>query len=311
VRINRVIARIELFWDKNPYCGLALILVVGAVAVYTGFRPTTSPGISIGLLAFAAGVMSVRPKMHFPEKSAWIIILVAFTYQEVRDIRRTDADNVATRNSQNAAFGVIVDDLKTSIQNSKDQYSATVKHVDGVALTTQKVADLARTNLEALTGGNSYAFVYPTAILGSDREQMLKIHNAGNQSLNITMTMVLVVQESGPEGCDVSTTNRTVIPIGPVAPHDGRTLPNPVFEPVLRFDGTAIYQIWLNAQNAGVSERLQFRRPSNGGDLDFKLDVVRPVTGKRQRGDVKICGTWIRYLKRVDWTSTKMQGTLK
>jgi hypothetical protein len=308
--MNRVIARIELFWNENPYCGFALTLVVGAVAVYTGLYPA-SPGISIGLLAFAAGVMGVRPKMHFPEKIAWMIILIAFTYQEVRAIKRNDADNVATRNSQNAAFGVIVEDLKTSIQNSKDQYSQTVKHVNSVAVTTQKVADLARTNLEALTGGNSYAYVYPTAVEGSNVTQTLKIHNAGTQSLNLTMTIALVVQESGPGGCDVSTANRVVIPIGPIAPRDGRTLPNPLFDPVLRPDGTAIYQIWLNAQNAGVSERLQFRKPSGGGYLDFKLDVARQVTDKRRKSDVKICGTWIRYLKRVDWTTTRMEGTLK
>jgi hypothetical protein len=315
--MKRVLARIDSFWGTNPYLALLLIVALAGPAVWTRLHPQ-SPGFSIGFLALAAGIMSLRPKMHFLEKVAWVILMVTFTYQEVKAIKQNDLNNEAIRDSQNAAFGAIVDDLKISIKNSKEQYTRTLDHVDrasdhldGVATTTQKIADLARINLEDVTGGDSFAYVYPTEMLGSNQMQLLKIHNAGNQPLNVTLTMTQVVQDVGGEGCNEEMANRSVVQVGTIAPHDGRTLPNGAFNPSLNVAGMALYQIYINAQNSGASERLQFRRPSNGGDLEFKMDVLRPVTGRTKRGDVKLCGASIRYLKRVDWRSTKMQGTLE
>jgi hypothetical protein len=315
--MKRAFARFELSWKNNPFWAVLFIVPLVVAAVWLWFDPQ-SPGFSIGFLALAAGVMSLRPKMHPLEKLVWVVLMITFTLQEVKAIKQNDLNNQSIRDGQNAAFGLIVDDLKTSIKNSKDQYDQTVNHVDrvsdhvdGVAKTTQQVADLARTNLEALTGGDSYAYVYPSAMMPEGHLQLLKIHNAGDQPLNMTLTVAQVFEDVGGEGCNEGMTNRTVTQIGTMAPHDGRTVPNGIITPALNADGLATYQIYMNAQNAGVSERLQFRRSANGGPLEFKMDVIRPVTGKRARGDVQVCGAWVRYLKRVDWRSTRFIGTLE
>jgi hypothetical protein len=253
------IARFERFWNNNPYLAMVLIAIAAGAAIWTKLNPQ-SPGFSITLLALGAGIISVRPNMHLIEKFAWVIVLATFTYQEVKAIKQNDLNNQAIRTSQNAAFGVIVDDLKTSIKNSKDQYKQTIDrvnrvsdHVDGAAKKTQQVAEIARTNLLTITGGDSYAFVYPDAIAGSD-QQLLKIHNPGDQPLtDVRVTVGEIVVERAADDCDDGLQGHDVIQIGTLAPHEGRIIQGAVFVPHLRPDGTARYQLWITAQNGGVS----------------------------------------------------------
>jgi len=63
-----------------------------------------SPGVSIGLLALAAAIMSIRPKMHHPEKAIWLLCLVAFTILEVAAIGRADHEHLEDRKAQDQLF---------------------------------------------------------------------------------------------------------------------------------------------------------------------------------------------------------------
>src|SRR5664280_1120660 len=103
--------RAENIWNTNRILAWGLVLTGVGLALWAGFYPK-SPGVSIGLLAGVAGVMSVRPKMLPAEKFAWVAVLVAFTILEVHAIKMSDENNRSTRDSQNKAFGDIADDLK-------------------------------------------------------------------------------------------------------------------------------------------------------------------------------------------------------
>ena len=131
-----------------------------SLATWAVFHPQPV-GYSIGLLALTAGIMSVRPEMGSPEKMCWVALLIAFTLLEVRAINKGEEDSRVARNEQNRAFEAIVQDLKGSMEASNGQYESTIGHVDTVLKTTNQVANLAKDNLENLTGGNSAAYLAP------------------------------------------------------------------------------------------------------------------------------------------------------
>src|ERR1700760_3664191 len=57
-------------WNRNRVIAGVLLLAGIACAVWAKVCPQ-SPGVSIGLVAAAAGIMSLRPKMHLAEKLVW------------------------------------------------------------------------------------------------------------------------------------------------------------------------------------------------------------------------------------------------
>ena len=152
--------KIEQFWNENRVLAWILPLSGLALGLWASFWPQ-SPGVSIGLLALAAGVMSIRPAMHPAEKTTWVIVLVAFAILEVHAIHIGDQKAQATIDEQKKAFSDIGEGIKNSITANKGQYDSTISHVDGVLKTTQGVADLASRNLESVTGGDSYGYVIP------------------------------------------------------------------------------------------------------------------------------------------------------
>ena len=96
-------SKAEEIWDHNRAVAWILVLIGMGFVLFTTYFPQ-SPGFSIGLLACAAGIMSVRPEMHLYEKIAWVTILISFTFLEVRAINTTDSENLATLMNQNSQF---------------------------------------------------------------------------------------------------------------------------------------------------------------------------------------------------------------
>jgi hypothetical protein len=145
--------RAQQIWNKCEVLAWILVMLGTALAVCSWIFPQP-PGVSIGLLAAAAGIMSVRPpKMHPAERFAWVGILIALAVLEVWAIGRNDKAAETIRDSQNQAFQRIVDGLKESIATSKNEYDSTIGHLNGVLKTTKEVAALAKKNLENTTGG--------------------------------------------------------------------------------------------------------------------------------------------------------------
>src|SRR5271156_4821805 len=83
---------LERVWKNSRVVAWVLVLAGMGIAYWTASHPQ-SPGFAIGILAAVAGVMSLRPEMHFAEKLAWIGLLVAFTVLEVHAIKVGDKKN--------------------------------------------------------------------------------------------------------------------------------------------------------------------------------------------------------------------------
>jgi hypothetical protein len=171
----------RICWERNKSISWGLPLSGICGVLITTIWPQ-SPGVSIGLLALAAGIMSVRPKMPLREKLIWVFVLIAFAVLEVRAIRRSDQEAREHRESQNRAFNQIASDLKASIANSAGQYRSTIEHVDGVLTQTENLNALAKTSLENITGGDSFVAMIPDVAYSGD-EITFSVINRGKNIL--------------------------------------------------------------------------------------------------------------------------------
>jgi len=275
--------RAERIWNDSRALAWTLVLAGIGLALWVGFYPK-SPGVSIGLLAGVAGIMSVRLKMHPAEKFAWVAVLVAFTILEVHAIKVSDQKNEDTRTAQNKAFGLIADGLKTSIETSRTQYKSTIDHVNGVLTTTQTVARLSKENLENITGGDSYAYVYPDFTEGQNVSFDWKIHNFGKNSLSgVTVKINPVMMGSllpfGNKN-QMASGQPDVIDVGTLPPNIGQSIYH-LFRP-----NVLSYMIYIQAQN-GITTELLFLRPEKNS-YAYKLEVWTKASGKSRKGDVTI-----------------------
>jgi hypothetical protein len=123
--LSSKVSRLEEFWNNNLILACVLILMGMGAALYAARIPQ-SPGFNIGLLACTAGVMSLRPQMHFPENVMWVIVLVSFTYLEVRSINQSDQENMNKLIVQNQQFKETHDALFSLYFNSVQEFYQTM-----------------------------------------------------------------------------------------------------------------------------------------------------------------------------------------
>ena len=112
-RMEKLAVWVEDKWKKSRVIAWFLVLAGFSAALWFYLCPH-SPGWCIGVLAFAAGIMSLRPDMHIFEKAAWIIMLGAFVVLEFNAIGRNDADNLQARKEVNEKLGTIKDGIERS-----------------------------------------------------------------------------------------------------------------------------------------------------------------------------------------------------
>jgi hypothetical protein len=157
-------------WNESKTIAWICVIAGWTLAAWAIWIPQ-SPGVSIGLLALVAGIMSLRPEMHIFEKAAWMALLIVFAILEVHAIRVSDEVNRAARDTQNREFSDIANGLKTSMAVSKDQYDSTIKQVNGVLKTTQDVSKITKQSLEDATGGDSFVYIdFPQPVFGFEKK---------------------------------------------------------------------------------------------------------------------------------------------
>jgi hypothetical protein len=298
-------------WN-SPWFG-APLWSIAALLTFWWLIHLPSPGKAIGALAVVAGIMSVRD-MKVLGKLLWVVLLVLMLITEFRAINKDRSENDEKQraffDAQQSGFQHVVDQAKVNFDQTATDLKTTIGGLKTVLATTQLVEKITNKNLENITGGDSYAYVYPAAAEGNN-EVTLSIHNDGDQQLsgvNVTIRRVLSgsvdpMDEHAAER-PLVTDDSAAIPLGSLAPHDGRTVPGGVFTPTLDRSGYATYRIFINAQNPGTAEILAIRRSKSGRSWAYKFDAWKVVTGKRRKSDVlaKSDGKWIRYMKRQDWT---------
>jgi hypothetical protein len=287
----------EFHWNNNRVLAWVLVLIGIALALWAGFFPQ-SPGVSIGLLAAAAGVMSLRPEMHPLEKFAWVIILVAFTILEVHAINVGDKKNEAILTTQKLAFQSIADGLASSITASKGQYDSTIKHVDGVLTTTQGVSSLTTKTLRNITGGNSYPRVIPGTNIpraphhaSPNNSFTMTIENTGDEILSqVSVSIAKMLQDKWSTGGLMNP-----VSIGILSPHSRILLPRGTMHPEPGADGVDEYYIVITAQNWETVENLYFRKSKDGTGWAYKA-VLNKRTWERNGQPVEA------PLETIPWT---------
>jgi archaellum component FlaF (FlaF/FlaG flagellin family) len=250
--MRELLSKAEDLWKTSRVLPWILVLIGTGLALWISLTKQ-SPGVSIGILAAVAGVMSVRPDMHFAEKIAWIVLLVTFTILEVHTIKLSDHKNEDIRDAQNKAFDKIAEGLKASIETSKTQYDSTITHVDSVLTATQQAANLAKDTLQNLTGGNGVAYIAPQP---PDEDGNVPLAIVNPSKFPLTGVTVVVADSTA-----FPFKTSPVVTVGTLAAHlvrpiDIKLKPTPGINP----PGVASFVISIYAQNGTSEELLQFRK---------------------------------------------------
>jgi hypothetical protein len=243
------------------------------------------------MLATVAGIMSLRPEMKFPEKVAWVLLLIIFAYLEVKAIKRGDADNKDARDKQTVEFNAIASGLSSSISASQNQYHSTITHVDDVSTETKSVAELAKANLRNVTGGDSYAYIIPVTSDRTAQALNMVLHNAGGNMLTgVTVRIAAVIKESCPgtpagPGCTMTTDQGPMKPyeIGTLYPHGESFMTNWIV-PQPFPEGKGHHVVMISAQNGLVVEDLWFRPANKDGGWAYRYSISRVPPSRNKEG---------------------------
>ncbi|WP_114207850.1 hypothetical protein [Acidisarcina polymorpha] len=132
----------ETVW-KSDRVGHALVLVFTGIAVWAAYT-VRSPGVSVGLLATAAGIMSIRTDMHIVEKVSWMLILMVLATAEIHSIGKSNFENNKQRAELNSEFSHIA-------STQKSEFEATAGELTRAYELSQKqfkatIDDLSQTN---------------------------------------------------------------------------------------------------------------------------------------------------------------------
>jgi hypothetical protein len=149
---NSFALRAKEIWNNSKITAWVLVLAGMGVALWATYCPQ-SPGVSIGMLALVAGIMSLRPEMHVLEKCAWILLLVTFTCLEVHAIRISDENNQDIRYAQNSEFAGIVRKLTDSDSANQQHFDVTM----GKFQDTTKRLETAQKSLTGITNEGALA----------------------------------------------------------------------------------------------------------------------------------------------------------
>ena len=244
------------------------------------------------------------------EKAVWSTAMFALLLLELRtlylDRDEHDRQQEYAQCQQLHSFQAIADTLKTSIGIAQGQYRTTIKHVDGVLKTTQEVAGVAKKNLDAVTGGDSFGYVIPSRTERGAQIAML-VHNDGNQPLMVQVRLLHLYNTCATWGeltdcAEHFDTQTLFLDVGAVAPHTRTRVPFSLPPPPPQGD---LYMIQVKGQNGTAIEHIWLRPSSAESGTAYRFQVEWPVTGKSKKGDRLAAGVMVRMLMKKDWEDIK------
>jgi hypothetical protein len=247
-------------------------------------------GVYIAIMGLAVALMAL-PKEPKPwEKFLWIIVITALMVAEIRNVYRTDADQAQT-------FQTILCGLRETnrgLSETANGIKATVQEIQAASLKIDAVGNLAKENLENVTGGKSFAHITPQIWSGSEPIR-LSIYNDGEQTLT-GVTVVIRTPEAwdfvrNPDGiyqAEASPAN-----IGTLHTRELKILDRTI-NPVENRE----YQFDIAAQNFTVVEHLWFRR---GTKLpwNFKYVIDRQYVKSQTKKETRF--GYETMAKTKDW----------
>jgi hypothetical protein len=286
---------VDAVW-KNPWMGASLLLAFYALGAYWWYV-IPSPGKAVASLAAVATVMTFRGELKGVEKTFLTLALFLFVWIEIRAIDKDQADNEERQRKffevQKTSFGQIATQASTNFSDTTGKLTSAIDGLNAVLGTTQSVAAIAKQNLEAVSGGTSFAYVIPdnqefqkggVTIQHEGAAFSMTLINHGNNMLTgVSVTIAKVVDQSGKTDYGVL----RPYAMGTLAKQGSLKLP--VFiKPETNDQGLYHYVIMVSAQNGTIMENLYFRPSKDGNGWAYKFNVVRNLPGK---SDIKILNT--------------------
>lgn len=156
---------------EHPSVGRVTIVATTAAGVWLFFFPQP-PGVAIGLLAAVAVVMTFARPTDV-QKVALIVLAGLMFFLEVRSInadrekqRQESADTLSQilgDNRDKTAKIIQNNDAKWAavMSDNAQNFSATVSGMSGISKDAKRNLILSQKNLEDVTGGASFAYLYP------------------------------------------------------------------------------------------------------------------------------------------------------
>ncbi len=280
-----------------------------------------SIGIFIGVIGFAGVVLPlIRNRLGKLETAAWVAAFSLFLMLEIWAIHQEDIkgqrDHAFSRCEEERRFLQMNNDLSNSIETAQD----VLRSIENIGKTTKEVAQLARENLEDVTGAGAFAYVLPWHGNIDDGSAVLalNVYNGSNRTL---LGAVVTIREVIRGDISLNGVGRidtrypsyspSAIEIGSLAPYEGRGVPLPggLITPVLKEDGLCVYRIFISSQAPLTTEYLYFKRADRGTGFAYRYDTYIFSHDKHHRGDVYIKNShvWARNVKHADWVEPMPQ----
>jgi hypothetical protein len=251
-------------------------------------------GVFIVISAIAAFAYPLvnRDPVSVLRKASWTLLIVGLSVLELRSIYRDRDDHIDEQKvadcKQLNEFGGIANKLKESIAANKDYFDQTVKNEEGILKTAKTVGELAKTNLENVTGADNFAYVTPGDTVNATVSTPIA-HNDGRTVLSgVTITIAGIVDCKPPLKAVCADPSGALNPyvMGTLAPYTMTMIPRqlPTVDPA----GTLWrYNINIDAQNGRAVEHLKFRKAQGGAGYEYSFEVFTKVHGKPRKTDIK------------------------
>lgn len=257
------------------------------------------------IVAFAYPLVN-RDPVSTLRKAAWTILIVGLSVLELRSIYRDRDDRIAEQKvadcKQLNEFGGIANRLKESIAANKEYFDQTIKNEAGILETEKTVGELAKTNLENVTGADNFAYVTPGDTVHATISTPVA-HNDGKTVLSgITITIAGIVDCKPPMKGVCADPNGALNPyvMGTIAPRTITMIPRQL--PIVDQAGALWrYNINIDAQNGIAVEHLKFRKAPNGPGYEYSFEVLTRVRGKPRKTDIKYGVDYYRLRLSNGW----------
>jgi hypothetical protein len=271
-----------------------------------GIKGLPPPGLAIAALALAAVIMTVSGDLSKAERKAeriiWIVIAFVLFFVESRAIHQDRAENDARQENffmeQRSGFQGIADQASQNFKVTAGGLTTAIQEANGILKNTKGIS----ANLLNMSGGNSYAYVFPEII--KKPRVTLYVTRAGGEILTAVNLRIVEVQRLAPnEDEDHAPPNPSHdIPIGTISPYGTIEVPL-VLKPQLDAKtGIAEYAVLISEQNGFLRETLEFRQSRRDStEFAYRLSVVRtkfsdksgrPLSGDRYENENLVSVGW-------------------
>jgi hypothetical protein len=171
-------------WQQSLFLGGQIVTVFMVVNWWIHYpRRLPNPGVAVLWIALVAAGMSIQPDIRGWQKAIWMIIIALLLIVETHAItkdrdennksvaadRKAQNDNFTEiRTAQEEAFRKTADGLKSAIAQSQQQFEGTMSKSNQIVTEASAIAKLSRQNIDAATGGESYAVVWLAEVTNNE-----------------------------------------------------------------------------------------------------------------------------------------------